>query len=68
MASCQAVPLFGFVSIFLRIIIKPINQEISLLNFFKKNTETKVSGSIISVVGKILLRSYGAFEYTKSPI
>ena len=25
-------------------------------------------GSIISVVGKILLRSYGAFEYTKSPI
>ena len=32
-----------FVSIFLRIIIKPINQEISLLNFFQKNTETKVS-------------------------
>ena len=25
-------------------------------------------GSIISVVGKTLLRSYGAFEYTKSHI
>ncbi len=32
---------------------------------FRKVTK---KSSIISVVGKILLRSYGAFEYTKSPI
>ena len=48
------------------------DEQHELIELRKRNKELEMQvdifGSIISVVGKILLRSYRAFEYTKSPI